>query len=55
MGPDLDGEKIITECAPPYADSFFSLKEQIMNLDKMDLAINDEDEIPPMDDKESLD
>jgi hypothetical protein len=48
------GKKIITECAP-CADSFFSLKEQIMNLDKMGLAIDDKDEIPPMDNKESLD
>ena len=54
MGPDVEEEKIITECAP-RADSFFSLKEQIMNLDEMDLAIGDEDEFPVTDDEESLD
>ena len=54
MGPDVEEENIITECAP-RADSFFSLKEQIMNLDEMGLDVEDEDEFPPTDDEQSLD
>ena len=49
----LMARKIITECAP-CADSFFSLKEQIMNLDEMGLALDEEEDIPPTDDEESL-
>ena len=50
---NLDTEKIITECAP-CTDSFFSLKEQIMNLDEMGLELDEDDEIAATDDEESL-
>ena len=51
--PVLDSKKIITECAP-CADSFFLLKEQIMNLDEMGLELDEEEDITPTDDEESL-
>ena len=51
--PVLDSKKTITECAP-CADSFFSLKEQIMNLDEMGLELHEDDEIAATDDEESL-
>ena len=51
--PVLDSKKTITECAP-CADSFFSLKEQIMNLDEMGLELDEEEDIAATDDEESL-
>jgi hypothetical protein len=50
---DINDSEKTQECAP-CADSFFSLKEQIMNLDDMPLADVDGDDLAPTDDEESI-
>jgi hypothetical protein len=50
----LDSEKTTEVCAP-CMDSFFSLKEQIMNLDNTVLVEGNKSDAPPTNDQELLD